>query len=278
MPSRTTPGQAAMWFASQNFPVLPLHSVTEAHTCTCGDAQCHSPGKHPFARYAPHGLKDATTSLSDIRGWFSECYWLNFGVVTDKLLVIDADVKHGGLQTWADMWGQPTRALPHTWQVRTGSGGLHVIFKNTLTIRCGELDKGIDIRATNGYIVGATCKHASGGTYDWLPQCSPKDAPLAEPPEWLLAIIRTRTYLGRTTSLQERRRIAGTRLQDGERNKTLLRIAGHLISNPLNDPVEIRELILGWNRGMCEPPLPDKRIIQIVEGLCERELSKGKWL
>ena len=47
----------------QGFPVLPLHSVTEAGACTCGDVSCHSPGKHPFARFAPHGLKDATIDL-----------------------------------------------------------------------------------------------------------------------------------------------------------------------------------------------------------------------
>jgi hypothetical protein len=67
-------------------------------------------------------------------------------------------------------------------------------------------------------------------------------------------------------------------LYDGERHTTLLRISGHLIANPLNDPLEIRELLLGWNRGRCSPPLPDSEVLGIVERLCERERSKQDWL
>jgi hypothetical protein len=279
MRGKVTPCQAALWFANQGHAVLPLHAVATERTCTCGDAQCHSPGKHPFARYVPRGLKDATADPDTVRGWFAEHYWLNFGVTTDKLLVIDVDAKHSGLETWADMWGQPTRALPHTWQVRTGGGGKHVIFDNTeVKIRCGELAAGIQIKAIGGYIVGAACKHESGRTYEWEQQCSPKDAPLAAPPDWLLTVIKTRTHCGKPTSLQDWRKLARTRLMDGERHAVFLRIAGHLISNPLNDPIEIRELMLGWNRGMCGPPLTEKDCLQMLENLAEREKSKEKWL
>ena len=47
MPDDVTPRQAALWFASKGFPVLPLHSYDGG--CTCGNARCESPGKHPFA-------------------------------------------------------------------------------------------------------------------------------------------------------------------------------------------------------------------------------------
>ena len=71
---------------------------------------------------------------------------------------------------------------------------------------------------------------------------------------------------------------SSARTHDGERHNTLCRIAGHLISNPLNDPLEIRELLLGWNRGRCDPPLSDKEIIELVERLAEKEHNKGRWL
>ena len=90
-----------------------------------------------------------------MRQWFDEAYWLNYGISTDKLLVIDVDTKNDGLKTWRDMSTQPTRAVPHTWQVKTGSGGLHVIFDNPeAKVRNGELDKGVDLRGIGGYIVG----------------------------------------------------------------------------------------------------------------------------
>ena len=278
MPDTVTPRQAALWFAARGYPILPLHSVTEAGGCTCGNSDCESVGKHPFAPLAPHGLKDATVETGIIRAWFEKHYWLGYGIVTDELLVIDVDARHGGLETWQELTGQPTRAPLHTWQVRTGGGGLHVMLKNTPDIRSGKLDTGVDIRGIGGYIVGPTCLHKSGKRYEWLQQCSPKDAPLAEPPEWLLCVIRARSHLGRPTSLQEWRKIAATRVLDGERNTTLLRLAGHLIANPLLDPYVARDLLLGWNRSMCEPPLPDARVIQIVEGLCEREKQKERWL
>ena len=57
------PLSRALWFAAKGYSVLPLHSVTEAGGCTCGNSDCESVGKHPFAPLAPHGLKDATVDL-----------------------------------------------------------------------------------------------------------------------------------------------------------------------------------------------------------------------
>ena len=103
MAGSATPCQGALWFASKGYPVLPLHSVTEAGGCTCGNSDCESVGKHPFAPLAPHGLKDATVDLDVIRDWFAEHYWLGYGIVTDELLVIDVDARHGGLETWQEL-------------------------------------------------------------------------------------------------------------------------------------------------------------------------------
>ena len=157
MADSTTPCQGALWFASKGYSVLPLHSVTEAGGCTCGNSDCESVGKHPFAPLAPHGLKDATVETGIIRAWFEKHYWLGYGIVTDELLVVDVDARHGGLETWQALTGRPTRALLHTWQVRTGGGGLHVMFENTAEIRSGKLDAGVDIRGIGGYIVGPAC-------------------------------------------------------------------------------------------------------------------------
>jgi hypothetical protein len=272
------PRQAALWFARQGHAVLPLHSVTDDHQCTCGDAGCHSPGKHPVAALVPHGAKDATTDEATVKAWFADAYWLSYGVVTDKLFVVDVDTKHGGTEKWRAMYGEPTRHLPHTWQVRTGSGGAHVFFVPPDKARSGDLERGIQLKSDGGYVVGVACKHVSGGVYAWQPQCNPGEAPLAEVPAWLLSLIHTRTYLGKVTSPTEWRRIAGATVQDGQRHNVLARLAGHLLCNPLNDALEVRELLLGWNRGRCEPPLPDREVIGMVERLCERELSKSRWL
>jgi hypothetical protein len=274
VPDAATPRQAALWFAARGYPVFPLHSITDNGACTCGSSACDSPGKHPYAPFAPNGFKNATCDGAIIKAWFDEHYWLNYGVVTDPFVVIDADTKHDGLKKWAALCSDLTRPLIHTWQVRTGSGGLHVMFKNPSKIRCGELDEGIQVKAAGGYIVGVTSKHKSGKQYAWLPQCSPADTPLDEPPAWLLAVINARSHHGRPTSLQDWRKMANTNVPEGERTKTLCKIAGHLLHYPLLDPIMVRDLLIGWDRGMCEPPLGAKRVMEIVEGFAPRNDKK----
>ena len=111
MSERVTTCQAALWFASAGYPVLPLHSATDDGGCTCGDRSCPSPAKHPIAHLAPRGLKDAVTDLDTIRDWFTRCYWANFGICTDTLLVVDVDVKSGGVDRWKEICSQSTHGL-----------------------------------------------------------------------------------------------------------------------------------------------------------------------
>ena len=105
MAGNATARQAASWVVSKGFRVLPLHSLTEAGACTCGDAACSSPGKHPFSLFAPNGLKNATADLGVVRGWFDAHYWLNYGVLTGDMLVVDIDPRNGGDKTWAAISG-----------------------------------------------------------------------------------------------------------------------------------------------------------------------------
>ena len=117
------------------------------------------------------------------------------------------------------MCSEPTRGADPYVAVRTGGGGLHVMFQNTPKIRSGKLDTGIDIRgrrrlhrrpdvpACERRTVTSGCRSARRA-----------DVQLAEPPDWLLTVITVTLALGRPTSIAEWRQIAGTRLTDGERS------------------------------------------------------------
>src|SRR5262249_12594465 len=115
--------------------------------------------------------------------------------------------------------------------------------------------------------------HVSGKRYAWKAQCSPAEVQLAEPPAWLLEL---KPKAGARTSIETWRKMAAVRHPDGERTDTICRLAGHLIANPWNDPVVILALLLGYNRGRWEPPLPDERVIRIVDDFCGREIEKGR--
>src|SRR5262245_17188855 len=86
----------AVAFAARGYKVLPLHGIVERDNkclCACGDTHCGSAGKHPQAKLAPDGLKDATTDANKIKSWGP---LTNYGVVTDPFVVIDADARNGG--------------------------------------------------------------------------------------------------------------------------------------------------------------------------------------
>jgi Bifunctional DNA primase/polymerase, N-terminal len=96
--SDSTPLEAALVYATRGWPVLPLHSVHNGE-CTCGAANCQSPGKHPRTA---NGIKDATTDLEQIKQWWT--YWpeANIGIATGAasgLLVVDVDPRNGGKES-----------------------------------------------------------------------------------------------------------------------------------------------------------------------------------
>jgi putative DNA primase/helicase len=170
--------------------VFPLHyPVQRGRTlmCSCGRADCPSPGKHPFSRLVPHGLKDATTDPKQIAAWWGRSPYLNIAVVTAGLLVIDVDPRHSGYESLVAL-EEAADILPHTWCVITGSEGRHIYMVlpsgTSVSHSAGKLGRGLDIRTTGGYVVAPPSIHISGKAYSWLD--SPEDAPLAPAPAWLI--------------------------------------------------------------------------------------------
>jgi hypothetical protein len=183
---------AACALAAHGLAVCPLHYPVQRGrklACSCGWADCESPAKHPFSRLVPHGLKDATTDQKQIAAWWGSNPYLNIAVVTNELLVIDVDPRHGGYESLIEVEEAADDILPHTWCVITGSNGRHIymLLPNGANVSnsAGRLGRGLDIRTTGGYVVAPPSIHISGKAYSWLE--SPEDAPLAPAPAWLIA-------------------------------------------------------------------------------------------
>ena len=81
--------QRALKYASDGWPVVRMHTITNGH-CTCHKgSRCTNPGKHPATS---HGVKDATTKRKQIRQWWSDMPDANVGVAIGKnagLVVLD---------------------------------------------------------------------------------------------------------------------------------------------------------------------------------------------
>jgi hypothetical protein len=161
----------ALAFAKRGYAVLPLHwPVAEEGrlVCSCmghtrGKPCERTPAKHPYGRLVSNGLLDASIDSGLIKWWFAVAApAANLGVVTDKLLVVDVDPRHGGEESLATL-EREHGDLPHTWQVLTGGGGTHIVYSAPEGVEIASLvaeqlpnpplGRGVDIRARGGYVV-----------------------------------------------------------------------------------------------------------------------------
>lgn len=260
---------AALSYAEQSIPVLPIFWVDANGHCGCGVTDCQSPGKHPIAQLVRHGLKGATTDASLIKKFWRRFPRANLAIVpVGDLAVVDIDGPEGerALEAYD---------LPATATVTT-KRGRHLYFhlpKGKDLPRLPANSK-VDYRANgNGYVLAPPSKHPSGMRYSWN------------------ANDRAATWTpvaseGRKLKLDLR----ADRIHSGGRNSRLTSIAGSLRNMGL-DASAIEVALHALNDKLCSPPLPDREISTIarsvgsyaapVDGfsdMADVEIEKVRWL
>jgi hypothetical protein len=103
----------------------------------------------------PHGFKDATYDANRLRDLWRSYPGPLVGLATGEASGIDAldlDKGHPEAAAW---WAENRNRLPKTRTHRTRSGGLHLLFRHTRTLRCtaGQIAPGIDTRGDGGYLI-----------------------------------------------------------------------------------------------------------------------------
>ncbi|MCE3234981.1 MAG: hypothetical protein K0Q50_1161 [Vampirovibrio sp.] len=159
----------ALKYAAQGWPVFPVNE------------------KIPLIKEWP---AKATTDEAQITAWWEEYPKANIGLVTGKrsgLLVLDVDGPMGEASLEALM--QEHGNLPQTLTAATGRGW-HIYFRypNQQDIKNDvgkKLGQGLDVRGMGGFVVAPGSRHANGSFYAWIDT----DAPLANPPGWLLELL-----------------------------------------------------------------------------------------
>ena len=148
------------------------------------------------------GFQDATNDPETIRAKWTETPRANIGLATglaSGVFIVDADVDAAkgkeGLRVLEKLQKQHG-ALPATYTVQTPRGGRHFYYRmpDTKTIPSGTdvLGDGVDVRGDGGYVV-APPSTVSGRTYKILNATEP-----AEPPAWLVALVRPAPKLAPT--------------------------------------------------------------------------------
>ena len=158
---------AALALAAEGFAVFPIRSGSKAP---------------PLVYDWPAVATDNPVVLHD-QMWHA---WpdANIGIHTKGYVVIDVDVKKGGLdalQRFSDL-----DMLPATRRSHTPSGGQHIFYRlpdghSGVPNSIGQLGSGLDIRSTGGYVV-APGSSTAAGAYAWLDVAQP----IADAPDWLL--------------------------------------------------------------------------------------------
>lgn len=153
------------------------------------DYAAHGWRVFPCRRKVPlteHGVHDATTDAEQIRAWWTQWPDANIGIACGGgLVVLDVDPRHGGDASLRELEHEHGEIITLT--ARTGGGGLHLYLRGELPQRVG-FRRGLDLKASGGYVVAPPSRHESGRRYAWI---APGDLPQTpEPvPAWLARII-----------------------------------------------------------------------------------------
>jgi putative DNA primase/helicase len=173
--------------------IIPLHGVIGGK-CTCGSDHLrdpHSIGKHPTIG---DWMNQCSDDPSQLTTWFEGHDELNYGVVAERsgLLVLDFDVRAGGLEEYWAMYSLYIDQIGVTVAVETGTDafagkrdrGIHEYYylpEGQYKFR-KNLEKlgrtGVDVKV-NGYLVGPGSIHRSGVRYSWANDKAPWQVPIS---------------------------------------------------------------------------------------------------
>jgi putative DNA primase/helicase len=261
--------QRALKYASDGWPVVPMHTITNGH-CTCHKgSHCTNPGKHPAT---PHGVKDATTKRKKIRQWWSDMPNANVGVATGKnagLVVLDIDPRNDGLDTLKRLEAD-LGALPRTVTSETGGGGQHLMFAYpSAPIRKDSSGKllgpGVDVLSDKTIMVAPPSRHATGQRYIWTTGQSPDEVSVASLPDKWVTKLAVRPS-------QEINAAKGRVVVGGARNDSLTSIAGVLQRSGLSAEAMLVAL-RAENKAHCSPPLSDDEVRKVAKSVSRYALG-----
>lgn len=251
-------------YARRGLAVFPVCTI-ERGQCSCGEASCKAPGKHPVRVLVPHGVLEATTDTMAITQWWAVYPDANIGVATGEASgVIVVDVDPGGADTLDHLKARYGELSP-TWMVETGSGGIHLYYEMPAAdVRnsASAIGPGIDVRGNGGYVVAPPSQHVSGARYRWDDVWHPRLIALGGLPEWLLV----KMVPGGMRATAPLPRV----LTEGTRNTWLASAAGTMRRRGFGENA-IAAALKVENRERCRPPLDDREVERIARSIVRYE-------
>ena len=265
--------EAALAYAADGWPVIPLHSRAANGGCTCGKPACDSPAKHP--QYKPglieHGLSEGTRDESLIRRWWMSWPNANIGILTGAVsgrVGVDLDGPNA-----TGLLKQEGVVFPDTSAVQTGKG-YHAIFahpgfevKNSAKILTDGNESAVDFRGDGGYLCAPPSVHISGRVYQWTVKVD--NLPIL-PNEFLRLLEREQLRTGESGGNDPGwvdEVLKG--VSEGQRNDIAARLTGYWLNVTDGNEGATQKAMVLWNR-LCKPPLSDRELEKTIESISRR--------
>jgi putative DNA primase/helicase len=239
----------ALHFATKGWPVFPLAAGSKRPAIS--------------RENGGHGCLDATCDAATIEAWWGAYPEANIGIATGNssgLLVVDVDPRKLPGAWLASM---DALQLPHTFTVRTASGGWHLYFSTVFLaakiakkVSSGaNLLPAIDWRGNGGYVVGC------GSVVNGVTYTISRNSPIVAAPDAL--ILRILNH-GKGARIAARDVATGLMMiPNGKRNEQLFRIACAL--RRFGVGFNAMAVALGVvNADHCEAQLPDAEVRTIA--------------
>jgi putative DNA primase/helicase len=262
-------GDVAARYAAAGLAIFPAFTI-DGGRCSCGDARCASPGKHPIPSLVPHGVLDALADEGAVAQWWAVYADANIGIATgDASGIVVVDVDPPGLATFGNL-ERLHGEVPPTWAAETGSGGLHLYYRMPpLDVRnsAGAVGPGIDVRGNGGYVIAPPSRHLTGRRYRWQDAWHPRRLPLAAVPDWLLKKMLPPGAARQAPPLP-------AVLREGTRNSWLASAAGTMRRRGFCDAAVLAALKVE-NATRCRPPLGDDEVARIARSIGRYDPAEG---
>lgn len=229
----------------------------------------------------------ATRDPALIKSWWTDKVtgWhrpYNVGVATgDGLLVIDVDVKEGGL---GDQSLEAMEALigelPDGPRVRTASGGRHIYLRTPAGTKIGntagtKLGPNLDTRGHHGFVVAAGSAK-EGLPYVWEEGRSLKDCAIPALPQAYLDLLKSERKkkdapsdlsldnVGNVAAAREYLLRADPAIEFQGGNTHTFRVAAAVRDYGVSEEVCLELMLESWNE-LCEPPWGVSELSRVVE-------------
>ena len=233
---------AAVWWAERGFAVFPLQPR----------------GKDPLD--GSRGFKDATRDVETLRRWWNRVPEMNIGLSLGEpsggVFALDLDAHDEGADgrdTLAE-WEAEHGDLPDTLEVRTGSGGMHLLFRASSAVRPStNAQLAVDVRGDGSYIVAPSSVHPNGARYAVVHGAAVADADdsVRAFVEYVRPAAQATTPGGFVDFEQP--------VNQGGRDDAVYRKAASCRAKSL-DREDAVAVCLAYNAAKCKPPLPESQV------------------